>query len=56
MTEQERQQIEEIIASLKPSALKYETGRASKKGVSLFDWILEKEQKFAAAKIKPKKR
>ena len=54
MTEQERQQVEEIIASLKPSALKYETGRASKKGVSLFDWILEKEQNRAAAKIKPK--
>ena len=54
MTEQERQQVEEIITSLKPSALKYETGRASKKGLSLFDWILEKEQKFAAAKIKPK--
>jgi predicted TPR repeat methyltransferase len=52
MTEQERQQAEEIIASLKPSALKYETGRAEKNGMSLFHWIVEKEQKKSAAKDK----
>jgi tetratricopeptide (TPR) repeat protein len=52
MTEQERQQVEEIIASLKPSALKYETGRAEKNGMSLFHWIVEKEQKKSAAKDK----
>ncbi len=52
MIEQERQQVEEIIASLKPSALKYETGRAEKNGMSLFDWIVEKEQKKSAAKDK----
>jgi predicted TPR repeat methyltransferase len=52
MTEQERQQIEEIIASLKPSALKYETGRAEKSGMSLYYWIAEKEQKKSAAKDK----
>ena len=50
MTEQERQRIDEIIASLKPSALKYETGRAKKNGMSLFHWIAKKHQKKPTGK------